>query len=120
MEKRRPGEPASYTPSMSDHPTEEERDRAACSRHWQRSLRLIAVLLSIWFTVSFGCGILLRETLDQFTLPGTGFPLGFWFAQQGAIVIFVGLIGVYVLLASRIDAELDSERESIHGPGGSR
>ena len=105
---------------MSDHLTVDERDRAACARHWQRSLRLIAALLSIWFAASFGCGILLRETLDQYMLPGTGFPLGFWFAQQGAIVIFVVLIGAYVLLASRIDAELDAEREAIHGEGGSR
>ena len=105
---------------MSDPLTVDERDRAACARHWQRSLRLIAALLSIWFAASFGCGILLRETLDQYMLPGTGFPLGFWFAQQGAIVIFVGLIGAYVLLASRIDAELDTEREAIHGEGGSR
>ncbi|MDG1491080.1 MAG: DUF4212 domain-containing protein [Planctomycetota bacterium] len=105
---------------MSDHPTVDERDRAACARHWQRSLRLIAALLSVWFAASFGCGILLRETLDQYMLPGTGFPLGFWFAQQGAIVIFVGLIGAYVLLASRIDAELDATREAIHGEGGSR
>lgn len=95
----------------------DERERAACARHWQRSLRLIAVLLSIWFAASFGCGILFRDALDRFTLPGTGFPLGFWFAQQGAIVIFVGLVAAYVLLASRIDAALEAEREAIGRDG---
>ena len=93
-------------------------ERAAA--YWRANVRLMLSLLAVWFVVSFGCGILLRETLDQFTLPGTGFPLGFWFAQQGAIVIFVGLIGAYVLLASRIDAQLDADREAIHGEGGSR
>ena len=56
---------------------------------------------------------LFRDVLDRFTLPGTGFPLGFWFAQQGAIVIFVLLIGVYVILASRLDATLEVERNQI-------
>lgn len=97
-----------------------DRERAACARHWRRSLRLIAVLLSIWFAASFGCGILFRDALDEFTLPGTGFPLGFWFAQQGAIVTFVGLVGAYVLLASRIDAALEAERRAIGGEEGSR
>lgn len=80
------------------------------ARHWRRSLRLVAGLLAIWFIASFGCGILLRDWLDQWMLPGTGFPLGFWFAQQGAIVVFVVLIAVYVLLAARIDARLEEER----------
>ena len=68
-------------------------------------------MLAVWFMVSFGCGILLRDWLDQWMLPGTGFPLGFWFAQQGAIVVFVILIGLYVILASGIDRRLEKERE---------
>ncbi|MEM1448715.1 MAG: DUF4212 domain-containing protein [Planctomycetota bacterium] len=91
----------------------EERVRAANERYWRRSLRLVAVLLTVWFAVSFGCGILLREPLDAYTLPGTGFPLGFWFAQQGAIVTFVVLVAIYVLAAARLDADLAEERNRI-------
>ena len=58
-------------------------------------------------TRRFGCGILLRETLDQFTLPGTGFPLGFWFAQQGSIYVFIALIFIYVQRMNRLDKEFD-------------
>ncbi|MEM9378364.1 MAG: DUF4212 domain-containing protein [Planctomycetota bacterium] len=87
--------------------------RAANERYWRRSLRLVGVLLTIWFAVSFGCGILLREPLDAYTLPGTGFPLGFWFAQQGAIVTFVLLVAVYVVAAARLDAGLAEERNRI-------
>ncbi|MBC23720.1 MAG: hypothetical protein CMJ32_07375 [Phycisphaerae bacterium] len=63
----------------------------------------ILLLLSIWAFVSFGCGILLAPWLNNFTLPGTMYPLGFWFAQQGSIYIFVILIFVYVLLMNRLD-----------------
>lgn len=61
--------------------------------YWQANLRLLAKLLIIWFAVSFGCGILLVDWLDQFSF--SGFKLGFWFAQQGAIYVFVALIFVY-------------------------
>ena len=59
------------------------------------------ILLFIWFSVSFGAGILFRETLDQFSLGG--FKLGFWFAQQGSIYVFVILIFVYVRLMNKLD-----------------
>ena len=79
-------------------------DRAAEARdYWRRNLRLVAVLLLIWAAVSFGAGILWAERLDRWTLPGTGFPLGFWFAQQGAIYAFLLVIVVYVVLANRLD-----------------
>ena len=61
--------------------------------YWRATLRLTAVLLSIWFAVSYGAGIILREFLDQFSIGGA--PLGFWFAQQGSIYVFVGLIFYY-------------------------
>lgn len=72
-------------------------------RYWQANLRLLAVLLLIWFSVSFGAGILFAESLNAYNLPGTGFPLGFWFAQQGSIYTFVVLIFVYVVLMNRLD-----------------
>lgn len=77
--------------------------------YWRASLRLIFSVLIVWFLVSFGAGILGREFLDQWHLPGTGFPLGFWFAQQGSIVVFVVLIAFYVRAASRLDKRFDVE-----------
>ena len=71
--------------------------------YWRHNLRLLAVLLLLWALVSFGAGILWAERLNRWTLPGTGFPLGFWFAQQGAIYTFVLIIVVYVVLANRLD-----------------
>lgn len=71
--------------------------------YWRRNLRYLAVLLLIWFAVSFGAGILFAPVLDRVTIPGTGFPLGFWFAQQGSIYVFVILIFVYVFLMNRLD-----------------
>jgi putative solute:sodium symporter small subunit len=69
--------------------------------YWRTNLRYLAVLLTIWFVISFGCGILFAEKLNQFMIGG--FPLGFWFAQQGAIYVFVVLIFVYVYLMNRLD-----------------
>lgn len=71
--------------------------------YWRANLRYLALLLGIWFLVSYVCGILLVDPLNQLRLPGTGFPLGFWFAQQGSIYVFVVLIFVYVALMNRLD-----------------
>ena len=69
--------------------------------YWRANLRLVVGLLTIWFAVSFGFGILLVEPLNR--IPFFGFKLGFWWAQQGAIYVFVAIIFVYVILAGRID-----------------
>ena len=69
--------------------------------YWKANLRYLLILLSIWFFVSFGCGILLAEQLNRIQIGG--FKLGFWFAQQGAIYVFVLLIFVYVWLMNRLD-----------------
>lgn len=69
--------------------------------YWKTNLRYLAILLSIWFIVSYGCGILLADWLNNFRIGG--FKLGFWFAQQGAIYVFVILIFVYVWLMNRLD-----------------
>jgi putative solute:sodium symporter small subunit len=71
------------------------------SAYWHANLRIIGSLLTIWFAVSFGCGILLVDWLNQFNL--FGFKLGFWWAQQGAIYVFVLLILLYVILMQRLD-----------------
>ena len=72
-------------------------------RYWRANLRLVAICLSIWFTVSFGFGIILADTLDQFQV--FGFNLGFWFAQQGSILCFVVLIFYYAWRMNRLDRE---------------
>jgi putative solute:sodium symporter small subunit len=71
--------------------------------YWRRNLQYLAVLLAIWFAVSYGAGILFVKQLNAVRIPGTGFPLGFWFAQQGSIYTFVILIFVYVSLMNRLD-----------------
>ena len=72
--------------------------------YWQTNIRLVLGLLSIWFTVSYLFGIVLVEWLNQWFLGG--FPLGFWFAQQGSIIVFIALILAYCLIMDRIDAKV--------------
>lgn len=69
--------------------------------YWKENIKYLTILLSIWFIVSYGCGILFKETLNEFRLGG--FKLGFWFAQQGSIYVFVVLIFVYVRLMNKLD-----------------
>jgi putative solute:sodium symporter small subunit len=75
--------------------------------YWKTNLKYLVILLTIWFTVSYGFGILLVDTLNQFTLGG--FKLGFWFAQQGSIYVFVLLIFVYIYLMNRLDEKFKSK-----------
>ena len=70
-------------------------------KYWKINLKYLIILLSIWFLVSFGFGILFVDILNQIKIKG--FKLGFWFAQQGAIYAFVILIFVYVFLMNRLD-----------------
>lgn len=69
------------------------------------------VLLAVWFLVSYGAGILFVDALNGVRIPGTGFPLGFWFAQQGSIYVFVALIFVYVALMNRLDRAYGLDEE---------
>ena len=73
--------------------------------YWRKNLRLLTILLSIWFIVSFGFGILLVDVLN--TMRIGGFKLGFWFAQQGSIYVFIALIFIYVRRMNRLDKEYD-------------
>ena len=75
----------------------------ARSRYWRANLRLVAACLAIWFTVSFGFGIILAEPLNQIRF--FGFNLGFWFAQQGSILCFIALIFYYAWRMNRLDRE---------------
>ena len=75
--------------------------------YWKKNVRYLVILLSIWFVVSFGFGIILVEPLNNIRLGG--FKLGFWFAQQGSIYLFIVLIFVYVRLMRRLDKKYDLE-----------
>ena len=73
--------------------------------YWRANIRMLVILMGIWFAVSFGAGILFRDFLDQFMIGG--FPLGFWFAQQGSIYVFIALIFFYSWKMHRIEQEFD-------------
>ena len=75
--------------------------------YWRATLRLTLSLLGVWFLVSYGAGILFREFLDQFFIGGA--PLGFWFAQQGAIYAFLALIIIYCIGMSRLEKKYGIE-----------
>jgi len=77
--------------------------------YWSENLRYLFVLLIIWFTVSYGFGILLAPSLNQFHIGGA--KLGFWFAQQGSIYTFVVLIFVYIRLMNRLDKKYDVDEK---------
>ena len=82
--------------------------------YWKTNLKYLVILLSIWFVVSFGAGILFRETLDTIQLGG--FKLGFWFAQQGSIYVFVVLIFVYVRLMNKLDKQHGFDHDKSQKP----
>lgn len=71
--------------------------------YWKKNIFILGILLAIWFLVSYGCGILFADQLNQIRIGG--FKLGFWFAQQGSIYVFVVLIAVYVKWMNRLDKE---------------
>ena len=73
--------------------------------YWRTNLKYLFFLLTVWFAVSAGLSIILVDRLDQFRLGG--FKLGFWFSQQGSILVFVILIFVYVWLMNRLDKRHD-------------
>ncbi len=77
------------------------RDAETRRAYWRVNLRYLLILLAIWFVVSYGCGILFVDQLDHIRIGG--FKLGFWFAQQGSIYVFVALIFIYVHLMNRLD-----------------
>lgn len=78
-------------------------------KYWSRNLKYLLVLLSIWFAASYGAGILFADQLN--TIKMGGFKLGFWFAQQGSIYVFVILILVYVRLMNKLDKEFDVDEK---------
>jgi len=77
--------------------------------YWQKNLRLLAILLAVWFFVSYGCGIIFADYLNNFRLGG--YKLGFWFAQQGAIYVFIIIIFIYVNRMNKLDKEFGVDEE---------
>ena len=78
-------------------------DQASRQAYWRSNLKLMAALLTVWALVSFGAGILFVEPLNNITF--IGFPLGFWFAQQGSIITFLALVAIYVWRMDRLDKQ---------------
>ncbi|MGI8574897.1 MAG: DUF4212 domain-containing protein [Egibacteraceae bacterium] len=85
-------------------------DEAQKVEYWRANVKTVVVLLSVWALVSFGFSILLVEPLNNIVI--NGFPMGFWWAQQGAEITFVILIAVYVLRMQKLDDSYGVGRES--------
>jgi len=102
--------------TLPDPPPNDRDARVAdcIDRYWRANIRIMAVLLSVWAFVGLGCGVLFADWLNQFHL--AGFPLGFWFAQQGSIATFVILILVYALLLNRLDKKHRDELARLRDP----
>jgi len=78
-------------------------------RYWRANIRLVLILLTVWAIASFGLSIFFVEPLNKVRVGG--FPLGFWFAQQGAILVFVVLIWIYARSMDRLDGQFRDEEE---------
>ncbi len=83
--------------------------------YWRKNIRIMIALLAVWAFVGLGCGVVLAGYLNRFSLGG--FPLGFWFAQQGSIIVFVLLILIYAILLNRLDQEYSSRIGGEGVPG---
>ncbi len=84
-----------------------DKKESRAEEYWRRNLSLMFRLLVVWFAVSYGCGIILFDFLNQFRVGG--YKLGFWFAQQGSIYVFVVLIFYYARRMSALDREFNVE-----------
>ncbi|MAI43902.1 MAG: DUF4212 domain-containing protein [Coraliomargaritaceae bacterium] len=89
------------TPNPNSSP--QLKKQKTSNSYWNKNLKIMSLLLFCWFFFSLGCGVLWVDYLNQWTIPGTGFKLGFWFAQQGSIIAFVIIVLVYALLMNRAD-----------------
>ena len=97
--------------AMSEDNSSSEEKQKIADKYWRANLKLVGYLLIIWFGVSFGCGILFKENLDQFSVGGA--PLGFWMAQQGSIICFVLLLIAYAFFMNKLDKKHGYEEEEV-------
>ena len=88
---------------------QEKNQQASAKAYWKANLRLVGICLAIWFTVSYGFGILLVDVLNQYSL--FGFKLGFWFAQQGSIYVFLVLIFYYARRMNQLDRRYNVQED---------
>jgi putative solute:sodium symporter small subunit len=107
-------EPPSQSTPLDTH---DPKIKASLKRYWRSNIALMSVLLACWAFVGLGCGVLWADWLNQYTLPGTGFPLGFWFAQQGSIIGFVLIILIYALAMNRLDKKHHDELTRLRNGG---
>lgn len=98
-------------PSTTASPDVHNIDQKVAQTYWKQNVRLMLQLLAVWFIVSFGCGVIFADALDAYSIGG--FPLGFWFAQQGAIYVFVALIFIYAWKMHHIEQALHIDDDSI-------
>ena len=77
--------------------------------YWRRNLLYLLLLLIVWFAASYGCGILFADELNEIRIGG--FKLGFWFAQQGSIYVFILIIFIYTILMNRLDKKFDVDEK---------
>ena len=107
--------PAELPNKGSDHSSKPPStiNKSDASAYWRANIKLMAILLAIWFIVSFGAGILFVDVLNKISVGG--YPLGFWFAQQGSIYVFVGLIFFYCFRMNALDHKygVDEDGEDI-------
>ncbi len=90
---------------------------ACLERYWRANIKFTIFLIALWAFAGLGCGVLWADFLNRYRLPGTGYPLGFWFAQQGSIIVFVLLILAYCLFMNRLDATHHRELDEIKSRG---
>ena len=101
--------------SPSHHQAQKKDEDEILRSYWRQNLILVGILLVIWALAGLGCGVLWADRLNAYFLPGTGYPLGFWFAQQGSIIVFVLLILVYALAMNKIDKKHNRDRAGLKG-----
>lgn len=78
--------------------------------YWRATLKLLGIILAVWASVSLLVSIVFVEALNKITL--VGYPLGFWFAQQGSIYVFIALIFIYAFFIGKIDKKYDVHENS--------
>tara|TARA_Y100001935_G_C16971330_1_gene344237 strand:- start:62 stop:325 length:264 start_codon:yes stop_codon:yes gene_type:complete len=81
--------------------------RRNIDQYWKKNIQIVSILLVFWFLASFGFGIIFANNLDEISF--FGFKLGFWFAQQGSILIFVAIIFIYIRSMKKLDQEFKED-----------
>ena len=81
--------------------------RRNIDQYWKKNIQIVSILLVFWFLASFGFGIIFADNLDEISF--FGFKLGFWFAQQGSILMFVAIIFIYIRSMKKLDQEFKED-----------